>query len=46
MEELREGNHELEFDSKTMSLLDKCKWTIKLWAGFKTKLKVKVKLIK
>lgn len=39
----RETDKEIIFNQNSLSIKDKIIWTFKLWFGFKTKLKIKVK---
>ena len=45
MEEIRTTEQEIEFQPKSMSFKDKFIWTLKIWFGFKHKVKLKVKVV-
>ena len=41
----KETEYEIEFDPEKINLIDKVKWTFKIWFGFKAKIKARVKNI-
>jgi len=43
MVSLKETDYEVTFEPETMTFWQKIKWCIRVFTGFKTKLKIKIK---